>query len=538
MNKWQKEVQKSLLESEEAAIKELEKQYKASLNEINQKVKLFEADIRMLDEAINTEGIDEAAKARLQSQKRSKVYQKQYQEALQGQISGILDRMHGNNYSTIESYLKGCYEDAFIGTMYDIHGQGIPLIMPIDQAAAVKAVLTDSKVVKGYYDALGVDINNLKKVITQEVSRGIASSLSYSEIARNINNASKTGLYNAKRIARTEGHRIQQQSADDARKGAISRGCDVVKQWDSTLDGKTRPNHRRLDGQIREEDEPFEVAGMKAKYPGDFGDPAEDCNCRCVALTRARWALDEDELKTLQERAEYFGLDKSKQFEEYKEKYLQSTSKMAAQSNENDWSQTAARNVTAKEKQEVIKYANGKGVDIGDIDTFDGDIELLKSEIDTISKACDEYGIINKITVSSKVLEDDEDFAITDGYTITFNSKALRNRVITELNIISGQRFASRTVEDIALHEIGHIFAKEKGINGLAIAKAAYYNKFEEHLSSKRIKEVLEKEVSRYCKAATSEIVAEVFVSNKYNPTPFSVECMRLLKEVLFNEKT
>ena len=161
MNKEQKEVIQLQLKAEEDIIHELEKQYKTSLNEINQKVKLFEYDIEMLDEAINTVGMDESAKAVLQSQKRSKVYQKQYQEALEGQISGILDRMQGNNYSTIESYLKQSYEDAFIGTMYDIHGQGIPLIMPIDQAAAVKAIMTDSKISKGLYDSLGVDVKEI-----------------------------------------------------------------------------------------------------------------------------------------------------------------------------------------------------------------------------------------------------------------------------------------------------------------------------------------------------------------------------------------
>jgi hypothetical protein len=57
-------------------------------------------------------------------------------------------------------------------------------------------------------------------------------------------------------------------------------------------------------------------------FPGDFGDPAEDCNCRCASLTRARWGLDEDELKTLQDRAEYFGLDKTKDFDDFKKKYL------------------------------------------------------------------------------------------------------------------------------------------------------------------------------------------------------------------------
>ena len=75
-----------------------------------------------------------------------------------------------------------------------------------------------------------------------------------------------------------------------------------------------------LDGQIRETDEYFEIVGKKAKHPGDFGDPAEDCNCRCALLTRARWALD-DELKVLQEHAGYFGLmaDDSKMFGHMKE---------------------------------------------------------------------------------------------------------------------------------------------------------------------------------------------------------------------------
>ena len=88
----------------------------------------------------------------------------------------------------------------------------------------------------------------------------------------------------------------------------------MLKQWDSTLDGNTRPTHRELDGQIRETDEPFEVDGKKADRPGEFGRPEEDINCRCVALTRARWGLDETELETMKDRAKFFGLDKTKKF--------------------------------------------------------------------------------------------------------------------------------------------------------------------------------------------------------------------------------
>ena len=66
----------------------------------------------------------------------------------------------------------------------------------------------------------------------------------------------------------------------------------------STFDGNTRDLHRLLDGQIREIDEPFEAGGVQVDAPGMFGDPAEDCNCWCCLLQRARWALDDEELQT------------------------------------------------------------------------------------------------------------------------------------------------------------------------------------------------------------------------------------------------
>lgn len=340
------------MDSEEAAIKELEKQYARALKDINDKVKSFQADIDLLDQALSQDGLDDATKALLQSQKRSKVYQQNYQKALKGQVSGVLDKLHGDNYATIDKYLKSCYETGYIGTMYDIAKQGVPIIAPIDQAAAVKAILTDSKIVEGYYNHLGVNYDKLKKTITQEISRGIASGLPYSDIARNINNVSSSGLYNAKRIARTEGHRIQQTSSRDAQYAAKKKGCDVVKQWDASLDGRTRDSHARVDGEIRELDEKFSNGLM---FPGDpSGSAAEVINCRCTSNTRARWALDDGELQTLKERAEYFGLDKTKNFEEYKEKYLTAADKVAAQ--KPDVSATTQKLSASMDKADYEEY--------------------------------------------------------------------------------------------------------------------------------------------------------------------------------------
>lgn len=228
--------------------------------------------------------------------------------------------MHGDNYTTIDKYLKDCYESGYIGTMYSIANQGIPIITPIDQSAVVKAVLTDSKVSNGLYNALGVNVDKLKKTITQEISRGIATGMGYADMARNISNVSKAPLSRTKTIARTEGHRIQQTSTADAQAAAKAKGADVLKQWDAALDGRTRDSHRRVDGEIRELDEKFSNGLM---FPGDpNGGAAEVVNCRCTSDTRARWALDEDELEELKKRAAFFGLDKTKDLEDFKQKYI------------------------------------------------------------------------------------------------------------------------------------------------------------------------------------------------------------------------
>jgi hypothetical protein len=325
MNKREREVIKLELTKEDNTIKALERQYRNALRDIDDKIRILQSD----------------------ELTQSRIYQIQYQKALRGQVEGILDKLHGDQYATIQQYLHDSYQDGYIGTMYSIHGQGIPLIIPLDQDAAVKAIITDSKLSDKLYDEIGVNIKQLKQAVSSEITRGIATNMPFADIARNIANRSKAPLSRAKTIVRTESHRIQQAAANDARDAAKDRGCDVVKQWDGTLDGDTRPTHRRLDGQIRETNEPFEMDGKTAMYPGDFGKPEEDCNCRCVALTRAKWALDEDELKTLKERAEYFKLDKKDDFATFEEKYLKATEKVAE----------APKFVPAKTIEEAEAYA-------------------------------------------------------------------------------------------------------------------------------------------------------------------------------------
>lgn len=309
MNKRQKQVIQSQLNDEKATLNKLKGIYKKALDDVDDRL----AALKGRAETENLQSV---------------IYQIQYQEALKKQINGILDTLNGDQFSTISEYLAKSYESGFVGAMYDIHGQGVPLIFPINQDQVVQAVTLDTKLSKPLYNKLGEDVNLLKKRVANNISRGIAQGQSYSDIAKNIavgmvgNYARMNGgvLYNAMRITRTEAHRISQQAAYDALKKAKDNGADVVKQWDATLDKRTRPSHARVDGEIRELDKPFSNGLMK---PGDpNGRAAEVINCRCQLLQRAKCALDEDELDELKERAAYFGLDKTANFEEFRRKYI------------------------------------------------------------------------------------------------------------------------------------------------------------------------------------------------------------------------
>lgn len=305
MNNREKEVLEYTLEQEKAVIAELKEIYSQALDDIGEK--------------INTLMADELTQ--------SKIYQIEYQKALKGQVSAILDNLNSQQYDSISEYLRGCYEDGFIGTLYNLQGSGVSLIIPIDQEQVVDALLLDSKISEGLYTKLGNNVSQLKKSISQEISRGISTAMPYADIARNLRSKGNMTINQSMNIVQTEGHRIQNRSALDTGEKAKAKGADLVKVWDSTLDSKTRPHHRALDGQVRELDEDFEVDGLTADSPGHFGIPSEDCRCRCVVLIKPRWDVDGSFTKRNNETGELHEFADVKSYEEFKNKYWKAVDK-------------------------------------------------------------------------------------------------------------------------------------------------------------------------------------------------------------------
>lgn len=415
MNKRQLEVQQFQADNEAQVIRQLKKVYAQARKDCESKIREFS----MRTDMENLQSI---------------IWQKQYQEALKKQLDGILDTLNSTSFTAVTDYLTECYETGFFGTLYDLQGQGVPFIFPIDQEEAARAIQIDSKISKGLYQRMGEDIDNLKKSIRAEISRGISNGSSWNQIAVKIAlgmNSPFNKAYNRTiGIARTEGHRIQQEATFHCQKRAKSKGVDIMKQWDSTLDSVTRPHHRELDGQIRKVEEPFEVAGMKAMYPGAFGMASEDCNCRCCLLQRAEWALSE---------------------EEYYDKW--------------DGEKKALVKVSAKSYNEFKEKAKTflmKWQFPDDVYKIKGLTDEVREELETaLLKLQSEYDIkLNSILVEAS--EDKNDIFVTgyhDGVMdMIVNEDADFDEIIKRIpRYYASGRFAGKSLEDYLAHEMAHV---------------------------------------------------------------------------------
>lgn len=301
MNKSDKEVEKVLLNNEKGMLKQLETTYTQALADVKSRLKLLQT----------------------REETQSVIYQMNYQKSLESQINAILGVLKQDNISTVQDFLNHMYEDGFVGVNYSLAQQGIPVITVINPDEVAKSLFKKTASMT-FAERLG-DMTDFKNKVKAEITRGIANGSTYTQIAQQLSMVTNEELNKSYRIARTEGHRVTSEAKMTSIKKAKQQGADVVKQWDATLDGKTRKNHRKLDGQWVEVDEYFEVAGMKVKAPGKFGRKEEDINCRCVLLSRPRWAVDKRATKSAKIIDEYGKqvekLIETKNYNDYKKGY-------------------------------------------------------------------------------------------------------------------------------------------------------------------------------------------------------------------------
>lgn len=254
-------MQLELLDQEEKIIRQLKQNYRDALAEIKTKV-------RKMKESPSFQG--------------KKAYQMKYQMMLEAQLQTILHKLGEQNVEDMTGYLDGVYREAYLGCLYGMHGDGVDLLLQVDETKVQKCINKDTKDLK-FSQRLYENVDQLKDTVKAEIARGFSTGRDYASIARQISLKTGTSLARACIIARTEGHRVTSESEMDCMTTAKSKGADVVKEWISTLDSVTRATHVELDGQVRELDEEFVIpsSGARAMYPGGFGIAKEDIQCRC-----------------------------------------------------------------------------------------------------------------------------------------------------------------------------------------------------------------------------------------------------------------
>ena len=114
---------------------------------------------------------------------------------------------------------------------------------------------------------------------------GVSDGLGVEALARHLEDEwEDVSRVRSRRIVRTEVMSASNfGTMEGAREAAERVGLDLQKEWITSRDGRERRSHRNADGQIQDMEDPFEVGGHAARYPGDLSLPADErVNCRCT----------------------------------------------------------------------------------------------------------------------------------------------------------------------------------------------------------------------------------------------------------------
>ena len=122
--------------------------------------------------------------------------------------------------------------------------------------------------------------------LTEQVTQGIIQGESLDKIAKRMAQAVSAQDWKFMRTyAQTAMSGAQNGGRQLSLQNAYSMGIKVKKEWMATLDGHTRTEHRRLDGQKVNIYHPFQIDGYSIMYPGDpHAHPAMVYNCRCTLV--------------------------------------------------------------------------------------------------------------------------------------------------------------------------------------------------------------------------------------------------------------
>jgi SPP1 gp7 family putative phage head morphogenesis protein len=189
---------------------------------------------------------------------------------LQNDIQGLME------YQYIENYLRTAFLLEFAAQTE--MGFGVPNL------DTVKAAIVNPIDLLTLPQLMESNRREITRRLQMDISQGLLAGEGYSDIAARIEKSVGFGKVKARRVARTEGHRVQTTARMGSAKEA-AKHANMTKMWMSGLDSRVRTAHRKLDGTVVGVDDIFvSTAGGKGQGPGVMWNASDDCNCRCTVV--------------------------------------------------------------------------------------------------------------------------------------------------------------------------------------------------------------------------------------------------------------
>lgn len=162
---------------------------------------------------------------------------------------------------------------------------GAPVAGAFDAAALTPDAPEAVRAMMGQSQRFAVQVNDTTwQALRTQLAQGIADGAGLPDLRKIVGEVMDGRIRSsAETIARTEvmtafntGGRLTAE--------AIERdtGMVLTKTWITAVDERVRADHRAVHGQTVRLSENFTVGGASGPGPGEMGDPAQDCNERCV----------------------------------------------------------------------------------------------------------------------------------------------------------------------------------------------------------------------------------------------------------------
>ena len=276
--------------------KKIAKEYRAAIKEMNAKLYDYARRFRIKDE-IKSKAV-KAGILKPEDYAKWRAAQIEEMARQHGLIEEYAKVLHNTNEvarSTVQGYQASAYaenvnyatylieKDLEIDTSFTLWDRQTVERLMRDEPKLLPDPRPDSETAKKIAERKDLRWN--RQHLTSALEQSILQGDSVPEIAKRLEGVAAMEHKAAIRNARTMVTGAQNAGRDLAYRRAGKMGINLTRVWLATLDGRTRHEHRILDGKRAKVGEPFKVGDYEIMYPGDpEADPEMVYNCRCTTI--------------------------------------------------------------------------------------------------------------------------------------------------------------------------------------------------------------------------------------------------------------